>query len=384
LYNGDTRLTNSRNVNSSTRSVTFGSLDLTIADGESEYVTVRADMADEDTVDSGSTAYFSLESEDSVTSDADVSGSFPVSGHSMTFSTTEVGTLTVEKTGTMSDVTLGEDESTIGKFKFTVDNVEAASLEAVTFNVDQASDHSNFQLYKSSTLLATGDVSDDLVTFVLSTPLEIEKSGDETLTLKADIGGQSGDEVTTYIEETSDVMAVGGTYGFNLDIDITDVDNNDVADGDTEVTTVAIEGGDLTFAFNGPSSTDVPIDSDQQDLLDFTVTSGNWTELQEIPVILTATSNGGDTNADLIDDSDDANYLNVSIRETDGSVWMGPLDLDTSDDDDVQTLTFDDYQNLEAGESIDLMVTVDIADNDDMEDATIKAAGHGKRCGRRC
>jgi hypothetical protein len=128
---------------------------------------------------------------------------------------------------------------------------------------------------------------------------------------------------------------------------------------------VSITGGDLTFAFNGPSSSDIAIDSTEQELLNFTITAGNWTEIQQLPITLTATGDGLVT-------SGDANYTNIAIRETDGTLWMGPLDL-SEDEDTTETLSFDDYQTLEAGESVDLMVTVDVADVATLDADTISA-----------
>jgi hypothetical protein len=358
LYEGNTRLTNSRSINSTTRLATFSSLDLDFTDGETKYLTVRADIADITT--GGDSAYLTLVDADSVVTDSDVSGNFPVSGNSMTFSATDAGTVTVTTGGTVSNPTIGEDQATIGKFKFTA-ATEAASLYQVSFNVNQAVDHSNFTLYNGSDELGTGTVSGDIVTFALSTPVEITKGGDETLTIKADIAGDSADALTVYIEEAADVMATGGTYGFNMAITITAVDTA------AEAYSLTLQGGDLTFAFNGPTSTDIAIDTGDQVLLNLTITAANWTELQHLPIIFTAGTVAGDTDGlvNVTATPDEANYTDLTVRLEDGTVWMGPEELSVTGSDTAQTITFDDYQTMQAGESVDVIVTVDVADNSD-------------------
>jgi len=382
LYEGDTRLTNSRSINSTTREVTFSSLGLDLADGETMYLTVRVDVAAAATVAAGDTVAFSLIEAADVTTDSAVSGAFPITANTMTFSDTVAGTLTVTKNGSITNPTLGEEDAIIAKVKFAA-ATEGASITQIMFDIDNAADHSNFTLYNGSTLLANGTVAGKKVTFVLSDPLVIEKGDDETLYVKAEIGGEADEVISVAIEESADVMAVGSIYGFNMGITVTDYDQTGNASCTTECSESTIQGGDLTFAFNGPSSSDIAVDSSDQVLLEFTITSANWTQLQELPIILTVAS-PADADADdddlLNDTGDEANYTDISIREEDGKVWMGPEELSatnasaSSADDTTQTLTFDDYKDMQAGDSIDLMVTADVNNDTDMDGDLINAA----------
>lgn len=371
LYEGSTRLTDARSVNSSTRLVTFSGLDISLDSGDSTYVTVRADVADVDALNNGSdTASFGIVDDSDVTSTATVSGDFPISGNTMTFSETAAGTITVTAGTDPSDPTIGEEAAEIAEFDLDADG-EDASVEEITVNVDDAADHDNYELWNGSDLLASGEVSGDLVTFVLTNPLTIEDGDNETLTVSADIGGESADTITTTIEEEADIVAIGGDYGFNLAVDITAYDT--AAEGSV----VTIEGGELTFAFNGPSSEDIVVDGDDVVLMEFSITSANWTEVKEIAVVFE--DDGED--ADLDDDSglllaDETPVLeDLSIREEDGSVWMGSEELtfDAAADDASQTITFDDNQILEAGETIDLMITADVS-----SDATATEVFHAE------
>jgi len=358
LYEGNVRLTNARSINSTTREVTFSSLDLSFTDGETKYVSVRIDVAAAATVAAGDTVYFSLVDADAVTTDSDVSGNFPVSGNTMTFSDTVAGTLTVIDNGSITNPTLGQEGATIAKVKFSA-ATEGASIEQVMFDIDNASEHSNFELYDGSDLLATGTVDGKKVTFVLSPAYEIAKGDDQTLTVKADIGGEANDVISVAIEESADVMAVGSIYGFNMGVDVTGFDQTGNSNCTTECSESTVQGGDLTFAFNGPSSTTIAVDSSDVSFLNFTLTAGNWVQVKRIDVLVDGTDDGG-TDDGLIQTDSDLNLTDISIRLEDGTVWMGPEELSASGSDNQQTLTFDDYQDLQAGDSLDLMITADV------------------------
>ncbi len=373
LYEDGQRLTDGRDINASTREVTFSALDIDLDEGDSMYLTVRVDVSAAPT--GGDSASFSLVEEDSVSSSATVSGSFPISGNSMTFSETEAGTLIVDDSGTISDPTIGEEDAVIGKFSVEADG-EDASVEQITLNVDDAGDHSDYQLWNGDELLASCDSDgDELVTCELTNPLELDDGDSETLELSATIGGEADDTIAVAVEETADVVAVGGDFGFNMAVDIDGYDETGAAcaaDAD-ECSFSTIIGGELTFAFNGPSSGDIQVDGDDQVLMEFTITAENWTEVQELVVNIAcdaSSASGCDAAADdgdlLNSTEDEANLEDITIRESDGSTWMGPEELDATDadaasaDDTTQDLTFDDAQILETGESIDLMVTADI------------------------
>lgn len=358
LFEGSVRLTDGRSVNSS-RDVTFSGLDLSLDEGDSTYVSVKADISGTPT--GGDTANFGLVDSDAVTSTATVSGSFPVTGNTMTFSETAAGTLTITAGTTPTDPTIGENEAEIAEIDLEAAD-EDAWLEQITFNVDNSDDHSNYELWDGSDMLATGTVSGDLVTFELADSFFVEEGDTETLNVTADVGGESGDTIVTYVEAAADVVAMGGDYGFNLSIDVTGYDT--AAEG----TTVTIEGGDLTFAFNGPTSDDVVIDGSDVVFMEFSITASNWTEVKEVGVIVTDTGEDDDDDDDTGLKGDDgatdyANLEDLAIREEDGSIWMGSMELgiDGADSDTTQTLTFDDNQILQAGESLDLMITADIS-----------------------
>src|SRR3989338_7065433 len=89
LYDGDTRLTVGRSLNSTSRTTTFGGLSVAVAAGAAKTLTLIADIADYST--SGETFAFEISAASSVKSAASVGGSFPVKGATMTTSATEGG-----------------------------------------------------------------------------------------------------------------------------------------------------------------------------------------------------------------------------------------------------------------------------------------------------
>ncbi len=364
LYEGSMRLTDARSVNSSTRNATFSGLGISLESGESTYVTVRADVSD--TADfGGDTANFGVSEASAVTSTATVSGSFPVTGNTMTFSNTLAGTITIDKTGTVTDPTIGEEGAQIAKFSVTPDG-EDAWLSEITVDVDSAADHDTYKLWKASTLLASGTQDGDLVTFMLTNPLYIQDGDNVNLTVSANVGGQSEDDVKVGIEEETDVVAVGSDYGFNLGVDISGYDaaGSQCADSGDDCSFSTIQGGQLTFAFNGPAADDIQVDGNEQDLMDFTITAENWSTIKEFTVDVVDAGEDDDDNDDtgLKQTDEDANLQNIAIRKSDGSAWMGPEDISGADSasDATQTITFSDDQTLQAGESVDLMITADI------------------------
>ena len=291
LYDGNMRLTDGRSINSQTREVTFSALDLSLDAGEAAYLTVRADTTG-GLSNGGDTANFGIMSESDITASASVSGNFPIVGNTMTFSNQDAGTIMIDKTGSISDPTLGEKEAEIGKFTLETDD-EDGHLHRITLNIDDAADHSNFKLHHGSDMLAEGvSDGDDLVTFELTNPLFLEEGDTENFDVTADIGGDSGEDLSVAVEEPSDIVAIGDDFGFNMGVNIDDYDDTSCSMSTQDCSYSMVEGGDLTFAFNGPSTQDIQVDGDDQVFMDFTVTTGNYVELEELQVQLDCVASG--------------------------------------------------------------------------------------------
>ena len=387
LYQGDTRLTEARSVNSATRQALFSNLGVDV-DG-SAYLTLVAEVATSPT--GGETVFFTLDDVDSVGSLADVAGSFPLSGNVFTLSNDNAGYVLFEKSGTIIDPAIGADDATIGLFKVTADS-EDAILYDLRLKIDNATDHSDFKLWDGSDLIANGVwASGDLVDFEFDSPFTIIDGGSNVFTVSADIGGNTGDDIKVYVDKDVDVNAIGGDYGYGLQVHRASGDTVAgsydgtsciASTGDCSFSDAA--GGDITITFNGPASGDIGVDSQDVTLMEFTLSTTQDITVKDFDLIISSDDNGSapafesetDANADdtaglvrtVASVDTEANFKDVSIRYADtGFRLLGPVELTVSDasvGDAYQLLTLSDDFSMLAGESLDLIITADIDNND--------------------
>ncbi len=383
LYEGATRLTESRTVNSSTREVTMSSLDVEIPAGETVTLDVKVTVSASQTA--ADTFGFEIESAEMITASGDVDGDFPVSGDEFTLSGSDSGNVTITKTGTIDNPTIGEDDAEIAEFKIDATGSEDASVELITLKVDNASDHSDYNLWDGSEWLVVCEntVSDQVVCDLSDSPFDIEEGDSNIFRLSADIGGQDADTVKVFVDNAIDVVAEGGDYGHGLTVYIASADSGSY-DG-TSCTTSSgncsfstVQGGEVTFAFNGPSAGDVQVDGQDQVLLEFSLTAAQEVTVKDLDIIVYGDDDGDNDATDAVDDSSgaaasdadglintaDANLKDIKIINVDtGAVFMGPLELDsavTAGDDADQTIDFTDDTTIEAGSTLNLAVTADI------------------------
>ncbi len=396
LYEGSTRLTEARSVNASTRQATFSNVGLSVDAGDTTTVTVRIEASASQTA--ADTFGFEISEETDVTASGDVAGSFPVSGNIFTFTGSDVGYLDIDKSGSITNPTLGEQDAVIGMFKVATNN-EAASIEMLNLKINNASDHSDFWLWDGDVPLVEGtNTSSDYVMFDLSaSPFEIADGSSNIFSVSADIGGQNGDDVAVFFDNEVDVEAIGGDFGFGMCVDIGDAvctGSSAVGsyDGATACDAVAddcsfsdVTGGDLTITSSGPNAGDVQVNSQDQVLLNFTITSQEEVTLKDLDIQVAADDDndadatdgveGGTSDDDgLINTGSEANLKDIKIIDTDtGAVVMGPLELDvTTDDasdetsltgtaeDALQIIDFTDDWTMDAGETRNLALTADV------------------------
>lgn len=349
LYEGSERLTDGKSFNSSTREASFGSLNLDFAAGETRYISVVVDMGSNDL---STTFSVGLSSSADIEASGTVSGTFPISGSTMSVINSAVGIVTITDTGSLTNPVLGEQDATISKFKLAVDSTEDVSLDHITLKIGGTSgstDHSDFQLYQSTTWLAAGtNIGNDLVLFDLATPFSIDKGADRTFTVTADIGGSAAETITVYLDNSADLYVVGNDYGFGTGVVRTGFDGTS-----GNLSTTTIQGGDLTASFSGPSATDVSDTTQNFSLFEGTLVADRAMTITAMPMSLTA---GSTTNLMSQPISD------IRIVDADtGALLMGPLDLATSSSSDTtQALAFTDDFDMTAGEVLNFKVTADM------------------------
>ena len=393
LYEGATRLTEARSVNASTRTTTFGSLDLDIEAGETRTLSLRVELAS--AASAGNEFYFALDSADDITADGDVDGSFPVAGNTFEIATQNSGTVTLTKNGTISNPSLGEQDATIGQFKVAA-ATEDAMLEELTLKIDNAADHGDFKLWDGSDLIATGDyIGDKLVMFDLSSdPFSIQEGNSNVFKVSADIGGEADDDVKVYLDNSADILAVGGDYGFGMGVTRTTFDGDSCTTSAGDCSFSDVEGGELTFSYTGPNAGDIRTNSQDQVLLEWTLTAAQEVTIKDLDILVYANDEeeaSDDDATDGVDDEDsdgaddagvqdatgdsdglvntdgEANVTDIKIVNADtGAVIMGPLELDSivaAGNDAVQTIDFTDDFGMDAGETLTLQVLVDVDDS---------------------
>ncbi|PIZ77680.1 hypothetical protein COY06_00340, partial [Candidatus Peregrinibacteria bacterium CG_4_10_14_0_2_um_filter_41_8] len=259
IYVNGERLTSGRSLTSDTRTMTFRNLSLAV-DSTPVRVSVRADMGG--TTDSGTVAFAVT----SITSSAATIGGLPVQGATHGISATEVGTVTVNKTGSITNPKVGAQDAVIAKFKVSA-TTEDAMLEELGLYLTgtvATSAVENWELYVSGTadpVATAANVSaKDIATFLFSTPYELKKGDTKTFEVKADFNtGRTDDTVQVYVDESTDVVAIGSTYGYGMAVGLDDSDGYDGTDcsNGTDCSSSTLEGGDITISSNGPAARDV-------------------------------------------------------------------------------------------------------------------------------
>ncbi|MFA6522258.1 MAG: hypothetical protein WCT24_01535 [Patescibacteria group bacterium] len=385
LYEGAERLTESRSINASTRQATFGSLNYLVAANTTKTLTVRADI--NSSAAAGSVFNMQIKAATDVTVVGGTAGGvYPINGNSFTFAGVDVGTLTVAKNGTISNPSLGANDSVIAQFSLAA-ATEDASVRDITLKIDNAADHSDFKLMQGTTLIATGTyIGDKLVLFSLATPYSILEGTTKIFKVTADIGGESAETILVSIDKTADVYATGSDYGYGMYISNPTYDETGAACSSTseDCSYSTIQGGDVTFSLSGPATGDILTNSQDQVLLEYTITAKQAITVKDMDIIVYGEDNGDDDAMDGTDDSgvdadglirsagSEGNIKDIKIvNKATGTVVMGPLELDLitaggegdGASDGAQTIDFTDDFEMAAGETLTLQVKVDVDNN---------------------
>ncbi len=404
LYHGTDRLTSGRSVNSTTNEVVFTNVNLDIAEGDTETITVRMDVSGAATLVEKEVG-FEIENASDVTTNAmDVSGTFPVKAEKFTIATEQAGTVTIEKNGTITDPNVGDQGVTIAKF--TIDAAtEAAALNELGLYITgsvAADDVQDLELYVSGETdpiaMVDGVDSQDVARFIIEGDFDseddecgddegycIEKGGSKSFWVKANLNtGRTDDTLKVYVDETVDVVALGSKYHFGMQVDI---DNTDGYDGSSctaasgKCSYSELQGGDITISKSDLENNDIAVNQQDVVLMEFTITSLTEATLEDFVLKLTA------SDTDVLVDSTNANLTNIQVNEVGGEGWTwGPIDSDDLTDsgyttpisstDTVGYYEFDgDVLDLEAGDQRTFQVLVDVEnDSANLAGETVQAS----------
>lgn len=384
LYDGDDRLTTGRTISSDTQLVTFSSLNLDVAAGDTMTLTVVVDFSS--TASAANTHSFVMESAEAVTHNGtSTEGTFPIEGEEYSLSGSDAGTVTISKYGSLSNSTVGETDAEVAKFKLEA-STEDTWLQTISLRVSGTISNSllsNFVLWEGTTEIAsTTSVSDrDLIVFSLETPLEIERGDNKVFTITADIGAaDANDMILIDLDENADIVSIGEVYGFGSQVVSTDYDKTSSTSTTscsayTDASCILVEGGQITISFNGPASDDIAVNARDISVFDFAITAQTDVEVRKLTFILAATTAdvGTDDDDDLIEQGATANFTNIKMIDADtGSTLCSAQDVSTSGSDVTQTFNCTDTWYIDAAETRNVSITLNVANNTDLNGEEIK------------
>ena len=267
LYHDGVRLENGRTLNNDDE-VTFN-VNLSIKSGDSETLVLKADMELIATAEPGDQNRFEIRSKDDIeASGADISGSFPVRGNLLVVGSQDIGTVTITKGGTSTNVKIGQDDVKVGEFDVEAsgDDVTVTSVVLQQKGSIDTSALSNFVLKQGGNTVATGEVvGDDKVRFDFETAKSINDGDSVTYRVYADVGiADTNDTIKMILDEDSDFSAFSeNNTGFEVGVTNTDLNSGNAM-------TLTVEGGKINVDFDGESN-DVRQDENDASFGTFTI-----------------------------------------------------------------------------------------------------------------
>jgi len=384
IYDGAVRLSNGRSINSDTNTAEITGLNLNIPAGTTKTLSIVANIGNNKT---GNHALGIESASAIVAGGSTVSGSFPVTGNTMSLSTTSVGTITIAKVGTLGNPTIGDLQASVSEFKLTAgtQDVMVQSLRLKNEGDLSTSLLSNFTLMQGTTNVSVNaTVEGRYITLALNTPFQIKNGVSKNFTLKANVSSASevGKTIKLLVDKAADVYATSDQYGYGVTPTISAFD----AIGDVHSLTTL--GGGVTISNLTAPASDVKTNSTGLELMKVGVkASADSIEVQQMVLTIATTKQNassydygtykdGDADAtptgNLTDDYDagvDTILLkNIKVIDADTGATLGSSKAitdatnwaDTNDVDVTLTFTYDDYFSIAKGATRNIAVVADV------------------------
>ena len=322
LYEGAQRLTSGRTPGSD-GSITFSGLNLAVAG--SRTLSVVADMLSTGAV-VGDVNYFSvMAAADVMLTSGTVGGSFPLNGNNMTVTGATGGTVTVAKTGSVSNPNVGQTNALLSEFKLTMatEGGKVHRVQLINGGNVKTTDITNLRLEVNGTVVATGNMTTDgyaLFDFG-STPYLIAKGDNRIFKVYGDLFGKKSETIDFYLEQTADVLVIGTDNGFG--VSVTNNFNNS-----SNSHTITLQGGVLTLSFVGPTASNVSTTTTRTHFLEFDMNSAANIEIRKTTLVFCMDDTGDGTYEDNADTTNGVpDLLNVGMIDRDSGVFLiGPVD----------------------------------------------------------
>lgn len=311
LYSGDSLLSTKRSVNSSDNTITFTALNLSIPAGATKAVTLKMNAVDA----AAGNHYFQLTSASNVsTNGATVSGSFPVAGNLMTYSSgVNAATITVTGGSGSSNLTVGESNVILGDFTLANNALEDVNIYRIRLKQEGTAVNdaiANFSLDLDGTVVKSGvAMADKYVDFVLDTPFLLKKSTTITATYRGDVSTDVNKTIQLYLKDSNDFDARGTAYGDFYSANLT----NSFTTGTGNL--VTIKGSEINVSTDGPAAADYKENSKNVILANVKINTANTdVNFDTLRFVLTA---GGAVSGNLqnIVLADATNNISYSVAD---------------------------------------------------------------------
>lgn len=341
------RLTTGRTVNTTSHEVTFTGLNLNVSGVKT--LTLVAAMRTS-SAGAGNKNAFEINSASKISGSVEVGGSFPIRSNEFSLTSAGVPGVTITTSTIPSNPKVGELQAKLVTFKLeNTSSTDDLMVNRVTLRYSGAVSRSylsNFNLKYAGNVVATGAPvnSKDLLVLTFSPEFKLERGQSRIFELFGDVsaGTRAGSSETIkfYIEDANDIVAKSGLYGYGAI----------VTNSWTNATSIAIDGGQITITFNGPTAQDIPTNGQDVTVADFTVASANNVEVKNLRFTFTSTGMGGATNEKITD---------LKVKDSvSGSVIAGPYGTDLTTT--TAGIVLSDTWTIGAGQSRRLKVTVDV------------------------
>lgn len=367
LYDGSSRLTSGRTVNSSTNNSEFHNLAIVVAPGQTKTIDIVADMATG--AAAGNVNYFELVAASSVGSTAAVVGTFPIRGNNFSVAGATAGTITIADMVPSVSPKVGEQQVKVAAFSLAAGSAEDLSLRRITLynggNLN-SSNLGNAILTTGGVTLATASGMDSkgYLVFNLATPFVITKGNTLNFEVMGDIlsGTRANDTIAFRLDQSTDLFATGNTYGYGATV------TNNYSTG----TTLTVQGGQVTVTFNGPIAANWSPGTNGAELLNFSINTKNNTEFRAMNLNLVVSSSSGGAATPSVGDGTNTYFTNVRVMDTTtGLIVSGPTDAGTSASATSTSFTFTDRFQLMGGTTHNFKVLADITSGAIQQDVRV-------------
>ncbi len=233
---------------------------ITVPAGQTKYVMLRADIADD--VGSGKTISFTLESASGVTTDgATVSGSFPMAGNTMSTATTAtLGSITVAGVSPLDATTVDPGSTNFELWRFSLtaadQDMEVRYMKISMTGSASSSDVNNFRLETAGTTLASVasmNSNDEIVFDLSANPYKIEKGQVKNISLYGDVVSGSSRTIHFQIQEMYNMNVYDTEY--NVYTKVNKADSWTIVESHSSTTNTTINAGTLTISKSSDSPT---------------------------------------------------------------------------------------------------------------------------------